>query len=118
MLTINTHFNPLRMKIGDKKPVQLGVELLNRGDRAMMLTMDLAVAKQLSLDKSGIVTSRTQKIDKFLPLERKQFYFDIYPKRVASAGEQAVLFRVMEHYRDWKFVEKTHTKRMGLRVVE
>lgn len=119
MLTINSHFNPFRLKLKDRKPVQLSVELINRGDRVMMITLDLALARSLSFDKSGIVTSKTERLERMVPNERKQFYFDIYPKAVvAGGGEQQVVLKVMEHYRDWKFVEKTYTKNMSILVEE
>lgn len=118
LLSINTHFNPFRLRLSDKKPVELCVEIINRGDKTMMLTMEMALARQLSFDKSGIVRSKVQRIDKFLPGQKKVDYFNIYPKALAKRGEQGVLLRVMEHYGDWDFVERSHVKKLGLKVEE
>lgn len=116
MLSIKTHFHPFRLKLRDKKPVQLTVELENRGDRNELVSMELALARLLSFDKSGIVRSKVERIDGLAPGEGKKFYYDIYPKALADPGELDVQMRITEHHKDWKMVDRTYTKDMQLIV--
>lgn len=118
MLSINTNFHPFRMNLKNKEPVQLTVEIINRGQKEKMLSLQLALARELSLDKSGIVNTATKKIESLKPGESKIFYFDIYSKVMTRPGEKDVVLKVLEHYRDFKFIQKEHTEKMTLRVEE
>ena len=116
MISINTHFHPFRLNLRRREPVQLSVELINRGDKNKMLSVELLLAKELALDKGGLHSGITKKIESLEPGERKQFYFDIYPKPIARNGELPVILNVLEHYRNFNFVEKSSSKRMDLTV--
>lgn len=115
-ISIVTSFHPFRMILSHKKPIELTVELINRGEKDEMLTIQLLLSRQLALDKSGLHANAVKTIDKFAPSERKRYVFDIYPKSYISAGEYPVKIKVFEHYQNYKFVKEEYTKNISITV--
>ncbi len=117
-ISISTTFYPYRLVLSRKQPVELKVELVNRHEKDVMVSLQVFLSKQLSLDKSGLKTDALHRIDKFSPNERKKFVFDVFPKNYVVTGEYPVRVKVLEHYKDYKFVEKEYTKNLFLSVDE
>ncbi len=118
MLSINTHFHPFRLNLSRREPVQLSVEIINRGKESKMLTMELMLTRQFGLNKGGLQSGISKRIESLKPEETKLFYFDIYPKQMTRKGEHPIILNVFEHYRSFDFVERTHVKKMSLPVEE
>lgn len=117
-IAITSHYNPFRMSLKERKPVQLFVELKNTGATAKKVTFLLSAGRQLALDKSGIVANSMKKIESFLPGQEHSWYFDIYPKQMTQLGEHDVILKVTEHFNDWAYVGNETTKRIPLTVRE
>lgn len=117
-ISINTHFHPFRMVLARKKPIQLTVELINRGEEEKIVSLELMLSRTLSLDKSGLVTGKIERIPSFKPGEKKKYYFDIYQKAHTTIGEIPVILKVYEHYRDYKYIQKEFTKNLSITVQE
>lgn len=117
-VSINTTFHPFRMVLAKREPVQLGIELINRGDEAKKLTLDLSLTRQLALDKAGLKNVALERIERLEPNERKHYYFEVFPKQMTHEGEQAVRINVLEHYNDFKYVQREYKKNIPLTVVE
>ncbi|HIH16177.1 MAG TPA: hypothetical protein HA252_02120 [Candidatus Diapherotrites archaeon] len=115
-ISINSHFNPFRMSLKERRPVQLFVELRNTGQTAKKVTFLLSAGRQLALDKSGIVANAMKKIESFKPGQELAWYFDVYPKQMTQPGEQEIMIRVTEHFNDWSYVANESTKRIPLTV--
>lgn len=117
-ISVNTHFHPFRLVLGRKEPVELAVEVINRGEEAKMLTLELAISRQLALDRGGLKNGALERMDRLEPNERKNFYYRVYPKQLTQPGEHSVLVNVLEHYNDYKYVQKQNKKKFALTVVE
>ncbi len=115
-VSINTYFNPYRLSLKRRAPVSLTVEIINRGQEEKDLSLELNLTRQLALDKGGLKSSETKRLNKVQPNETKKFYFDIYQKQMTRPGEQPVIVKVLEHYQDYRYVLKEHKKKLGLKV--
>ena len=99
---INANFFPLRLSLRRKEPVQLKVEVQNRGSNSKMLTLGVIVARSLALDKGGLKSSTSERFEALLPGERKIFYFDVFPKpQFADVGEYPVEITVKEYGKNY-----------------
>jgi len=76
MLKIETSIYPFRLKLSDKKPVQLKVNIRNMNDEDVLLSYDVLTSKVLSITtgsaKHGVYSSiPTTKISPSKPLLRR-----------------------------------------------
>ena len=116
MLKIETSIYPFRLKLSDKKPVQLKVNIRNMNDEDVLLSYDVLTSKVLSIDKGGFKTSVTTRVGKMEPGARTEAYFEIYPKTMARAGTYPILVRATEHYDSYELVEKEYKKKIEIVV--
>jgi len=116
MLKIDTTFNPFRLKLGRKEPIQLKVEIRNMNDEDVMLSYDVAVSRSLSLDKGGFKTSVGKREGKIEPGQRVMAYFDIYPKAMTREGTYPLIIRATEHYKSYDLIEKEYKKKLEIKV--
>ena len=84
-VAINANFFPLRLSLRRKEPVQLKVEVQNRGSNSKMLSLGVIVARSLSLDKGGLKSSASERVEALLPGERKTFLTTCVACSTASA---------------------------------
>lgn len=115
-ITVKSHYNPFRMSLKERKPVQLYVELKNTGQAAKKVTFVLSTGRQLALDKSGIVANSMKKIESFKPGQEHAWYFDVFPKQMTQNGEHEVTLRITEHFNDWAYVANETVKHIPLTV--
>ncbi len=116
MIDIATTYTPIRHKLSTKEPVNLKVVLHNKGKESRMISMELRLNRNLSLDKSGFRGSDVKRLEKFGKGEKKEFYYEIWPKQSTSPGEQPVEIVVAEHYNNFNYVEKEQRKSIPLTV--
>ncbi|MBN2067105.1 MAG: hypothetical protein JW744_01415 [Candidatus Diapherotrites archaeon] len=116
MIEIKTSFNPFRMKLGRKEPVQLCIELVNKDAENTMLSMTLNLGAQFSIEKSGYKTSALERISELKPGASKKFYYEIWPKQSARPGQQPMQLTVLEHYQNFNYVKKEYKKNISLNV--
>ena len=117
-IRVNTRFHPFRLNMSRKEPVQLCLEVENASEEAKMLTLELIMSRELSLDKAGIHSSSVKRIDSLAPHAKETFYYDIHPKLMTHPGEQPLQVKVLHHYNEYKFVEKEQLFPFTLRVEE
>ena len=116
-VAINANFFPLRLSLRRKEPVQLKVEVQNRGSNSKMLSLGVIVARSLSLDKGGLKSSASERVEALLPGERKTFYFDVFPKpQFANVGEYPVEITVKEYGKNYSEIVDEFEKLMDLKV--
>ena len=116
-VAINANFFPLRMSLRRREPVQLKVEVANRGNNSKMLSLGVVVARSLSLDKGGLKSSASERVEALLPGERKTIYFDVFPKpQFADIGEYPVEITVKEYGRNYSDIVEEYEKLMDLKV--
>jgi len=116
-VAINANFFPLRMSLRRKEPVQLKVEVQNRGSNSKTLSLGVVVARSLALDKGGLKGSTSERVEALLPGERKTFYFDVFPKpQFADVGEYPVEVTVKEYGKNYTDVLEEYEKFLDLKV--
>jgi len=118
MIETRTSFNPFKMKIGRKEPVVLSVELSNTGVEQEIVSLDLDLGKQFSLERTGFKATSAKRMPEFKPGTSKKFYFDIWPKQMLRQGERNIALRITEHYRDFNYIKRKHDRMLKLSVDE
>lgn len=116
MMQIKTNFNPYRMKISKKEPVSFTVELKNDSEEAKILTMKITLNKELSFEKAGYKTEAMERINCLASGEKKEFYYNLFPKPMAKTGEHHIKIDIEEHYKNYQYVLNRHKKIVTLRV--
>jgi hypothetical protein len=106
------------MRLSRREPVQLCVALSNLGGDDTIVSMELALSNQLSLEKSGFRASDVKRIEKFEKGGKKEFYYQIFPKQSTTAGERPVRVTIVEHYNDFNYVQKQYSKDIPLTIEE
>jgi len=96
--------------------VQFTVELINKGSETKKITMDVILSRELSLDKGGLLYNTSKRIDSLEPGQKQEFYFDIHPKHITRSGDHGILLKILEHYQEYKYVEKEYKKRLELQI--
>ena len=115
-LKINTHFYPYRMVLKRRKPVELFVELTNNYPEKKLLTLEVRLPQELSLDKGGLKKGEQMRLGEIKTGEKKQFYFDIYSKANTLVGEYPVKVSIIENYKDYQYVSKELVRNLTLRI--
>lgn len=118
MLEIRTTFTPFKMKLNRREPVVLSVEIKNTGTEPEIVSIELNLGQQFSLEKSGFKNSDAARMPKFMPGEKKKLYFDIWAKQSARPGEQPIRFLATEHYQGFNYVKKKYDKTLKIAVEE
>lgn len=118
MIDIATTYTPFRLKLSRKSPVQLTIALQNKSGENKMVSMELRLSRHLSLDKSGFRNTDTKKFESFGKGEKKQLYYEIWPKHLADSGEQPVKIVVSEHYNNFGYIAKEYSKSIPLTIEE
>ena len=118
MIETRTSFTPFKMRIGRKEPVCLSVELVNTGREKEIVSFELNLGRQFSLERTGFKNSSTKRIPEFGAGESRKFYFDIWPKQMLRAGLQGIPVRVTEHYNNFNYVKRKYDKMLKLAVQE
>ena len=113
-----TRFTPFRMKLSNREPVQLLVEVVNNDSADKMLTLSILLSKTLSFDKGGYKVDAGERIEKLSPGESKRFYYELFPKPGIREGEIPVKVKLTEHYNSFDYVQNEIVKSTSLKVEE
>lgn len=114
---INTKFNPFRLSLRRKEPVQLDVEIANKSGEDKNILFSIVLGQGISLDKSGIKTREEKKIEPLKAGDKKFFYYRVFPKPNANYGETPIAITVIEpHDEAYEFVKKRYTKHISLTI--
>jgi len=117
MIEVRSTFTPFKMKNSRREPVVLSVEIRNAGNEPEIVSLDLNLGGAFSLERSGFKNTATEKIPEFKPGESKKYYYDLFAKQAARAGEYGMKLTVTEHYKGFNYVKRKHDKTLRL-VVE
>ena len=116
MLKIDTSLNPFRLKLNRKQPVQLKIIIRNMSNEDALMSYDVVVSRNLSLDKSGFKTSVSNRAGNMEPGQTIEAYFDVYPKTMTKEGTYPLLIKATEHYNNYNFVQKEYKKHLDIQV--
>ena len=119
MIEVRTTFNPFKLKIGRREPIVLSIELVNSGPEAEIVSFELNLGYQFSMERTGgFKNTVSERIPKFEPGDSKKYYFDIWAKQAARVGEQPIKLTVVEHYTGFNYVKKKNEKTLHISVEE
>jgi len=118
MLEIRTAFTPFKMKLSRREPVSLCVEIENAGNETEIVSFELNLGQQFSLEKTGFKTAAGAKMPEFKPGDVKKSYYDIWPKQAARIGMQPIKLTVIEHYKGFNYVKRKYDKALQVNVEE
>lgn len=116
MFKIDTSLNPFRLKLNRKQPVQLKISIRNMSNEDALMSYEVVVSRNLSLDKGGFKTSVNNRVGNVEPGQTTEAYFDIYPKAVTKEGTYPLMIKATEHYNNYNFVQKEYKKHLDLQV--
>lgn len=115
---INTSFHPFRLRVSDKKPVQLKVTLKNVDADDKMISLDVILSRDLSFDKGGLRNSDRKRIKRFQSKGELIFYYDVWPKQTTVVGDHPILVELMEHFNNYEYVQRDVKKKLELPVMD
>ncbi len=104
-LTISGRFNPLRMVLTRREPVQFSLILKNNDAEEKKLTVKVILSPELAFTKGGFKNSELVRIDALAPGKEKTLYFNLHPKISTNETEQKVSVRVQEHAQNFQFAK-------------
>jgi hypothetical protein len=116
MIGINAKFAPYRMVLNRREPVQLKVELANKGSETEMVSLEVKIGARLSLDRVGYKTSDIKRIDALQPKQSKIVYFDIWPKNASRTSEEPVRIRATEHNGNYNSTKDEYFENLSLTI--
>ncbi len=117
MLQISTNFQPYRLRVERKAPVQLKVSIRNTGGQAVLASYQIDLPFTLSFDKTGFRARHEKKLGALEPGKAFQEYVEIHARPTTRQGTYTIAVKAMEHYSNYDFVMKNYTKKVEL-VVE
>jgi len=115
-ITLSGRFNPLRMVLERREPVQFSLTLKNNDAKEKKLTVKLILSSDLAFTKGGFKNSDLIRIDSLKPGQEKLLYFDLHPKISTREGEQRISVRVQEHAQDFQFTKNQFNADFSLPV--
>jgi len=115
-ITISGRFNPLRMVLERRAPVQFSLTLKNTDDEEKKLTVKVILSSDLAFSKGGFKNSDLIRIDSLKPNQEKLLYFDLHPKTSTMEGEQRITVRVQEHAENFQFTKSQFNTEFSLPV--
>ena len=116
MIEINARFTPYRLILERRAPVELMIELVNKGDKEKLASLEIVLGRQLSLDRVGYKATDLRRIPAFKPGEKKFFYYKIWPKGINSSGEETVIVKAMEHHENYNLLKKEFMEKLNLKI--
>ncbi|PIN85285.1 MAG: hypothetical protein COV47_02945 [Candidatus Diapherotrites archaeon CG11_big_fil_rev_8_21_14_0_20_37_9] len=118
MIQIKTSFHPFRLKASRKDPVELEVVLTNTGPDPALVSYEVLVSRNLSMDKSGLKSNASNRLGVMEPKQNKTDLYTIFGRHIAKAGSYPIMIRVIEHHDNYNFVMKEYKKKLELMVDE
>ncbi|MCK4327216.1 MAG: hypothetical protein KAW41_01940 [Candidatus Diapherotrites archaeon] len=94
---VRTSFLPIRMIVGQKEPVSLGVEVRNRGRQTKSYSVSVKVPFAFGFDRSGLMREHRIRIKNVDPTKKKEAKFSIYGKFNITPGFYDFDVIVREH---------------------
>ena len=119
-LYINTSFFPYRLSISRDRgtAMDLTIELTNRGNDAKIVSLDLQLPRTVGVDRTGMQRRVFERFDTMAAGETVKKTIPIFLSGIAQKGDLPAKLTVSEHFNDFKYVTKTYSKQLVVRVVD
>ncbi|GEM_PF-3338530 len=96
-MKIRTSFLPIRLVIGQERPVTLTVEVKNTEEEPRNFSVNVSLPKKLGFDRAGLTTEARQRLGTIEPGEWGSASFKIYSKFGIKEGIYDIDVYVREH---------------------
>ncbi len=96
-MKVRTGFLPIRLVIGQDKPVTLTIEVKNTEEEPRFFSVNVSLPNKLGFDKAGLTTEGRHRIGRIEPGEWTSTNFKIYPKFGIKEGIYDIDVYVREH---------------------
>jgi len=115
MISINTYLVPFRLRIGDK-PINLEVELINRGNETELTSLEIVLGQGLTLEKGKPLYRKQEFLGEIKPGEKRKFTYPIECSSFAKPGNQPMLVKANEHFHEYKYIKREYSKRIEVKI--
>ena len=115
-LEIKSNLFPYRMVLKRKEPVELSVAVTNNSPDKKLVSLQIAMARAIALDKGGLKNGVHQRLGELNPRESKQFYFHVFPKQGIKTMSYPIQVRVLEHFNSYDYIAGKVVKNLELKV--
>ena len=117
---INTSLFPYRLSMSQdrKTPMDLTIELKNQSSSEKMVSLDLKLPDAFGADKTGMMRTFTQNLDSLKEGDSLSVTIPLYMSGRARKGNYTASLKIFEQFNDYKYVTKTYSKELILRVVD
>ncbi|MDD3084008.1 MAG: hypothetical protein PHP82_03225 [Candidatus ainarchaeum sp.] len=118
MVELKTELNPFRIVLGHTKNIELMVQIKNDSDKERTISCDIILGNNLGFEKNCLSNTRTLRLGKLKPNEKKINYFKIFPKATINRRtEQPIFISVMEHFEEkYDYILSKKSKQLFLRI--
>ena len=115
-MVIRTTVFPIRMKLRDKAPWELSVEVENQGSDSKV-SVSVELPGQVSFSTVGLTNVFEKQYEKFRAGEKVNLKLPVYQSNAADVGYFSGKVIVEEHVHDFGYVGKTYKKEIPFRIV-
>jgi hypothetical protein len=99
----------------DRKPIELYLEIVN-DDREKKAVLQVSAGRELGFDKSCLKTIEQKRFEPLKAREAKRFYFDVFPRQYANAGDAEITVKVDEYLPGGELVGKSYSKNISVTI--
>lgn len=116
-MNIKTTVFPLRASLKKKEPWELLVEIENEDPVPKKVSVEITLPQQVTLSTVGITRGAQKRIDSFKANDKTSIKLPVYLSNYASEGNYFGKVKVMEHFNDYAYVQRTFSKDIPFRIV-
>jgi hypothetical protein len=115
-LELKSNLFPYRLILSRKEPVELSVKVTNNSPDKKLVTMQIAMARAIALDRGGLKKGADQRLGEMEPGQSKEFVFQVFPKHGVKAAAYPIQIRLIEHFNSYEYIARKVVKSMELIV--
>ncbi len=115
-LSVRTRIYPYRLKMQDKDPMQLSIEITNEDINSKIVSFQLKLPESIATDRGGINRFIQKNIQSLRAGETQKFDYNLYPTKRATEGDFNGKLIVSEHYQSFDYVQGNISKTLTFRI--
>lgn len=115
-LELKSNVFPYRLVLSRKEPVELSVKVTNNSPEKKLVSMQVAMARALALDRGGLKKGADQRLGEMDSGQAKEFVFHVFPKHGIKPASYPIQIRLFEHFNSYEYIAKRVIKNMELIV--
>lgn len=119
-VSISANLFPYRLSLRQhaKLAGEFTVEIENHDSNPKLLSMELKLPEQISLDKSGINNSAFKQLKEVVPNSKVRLSFPVFLTQRASRGVFSGKLLVSEHAANFEYPITNYSKEVSFRIID